>query len=379
MSCAPEIHEINDIGHYRAEVDRATAPEWSEFLDRFQDATIYQTWSYGAVRWGARNLSHLVLRRGNEVAAIAQLRLVRLSLLRGGIAYLRWGPLSHLRGRELEPAVFRAMARALHEEYVQRRGLMLRVLPPAFAGSPQAEVSQAAFSGLGAAFGGSAGRERTFLLELGPSLEDLRKNLQQKWRNQLNRAEKNGLTVSQEEGIEGFRVFAEIYRAMRARKRFDTTVDVDEFARIQADLPEYQRMKVLICREKGLPVSGIVCSAMGNLAIYLLGATNDNGLNAKGAYLLQWTMIQWLKENGFLYYDLGGIDPERNPGVYHFKRGLSGGDVSRVGAFDLCQNRFSAACIRVADLVRHCREFWGRMTSRGGAISRSGARAAPEK
>ena len=61
-----------------------------------------------------------------------------------------------------------------------------------------------------------------------------------------------------------------------------------------------------------------------------LGATSDDGLNAKGAYLLQWTLIQWLKENGIKWYDLGGIDPEGNPGVYSFKRGLSGTDVSSI-------------------------------------------------
>ena len=67
-------------------------------------------------------------------------------------------------------------------------------------------------------------------------------------------------------------------------------------------------------------MAGLVASAMGDSAIYLLGATSDDGLNAKGAYLLQWTLIQWLKENGFKWYDLGGIDPEGNPGVYSFKK-----------------------------------------------------------
>ena len=57
-------------------------------------------------------------------------------------------------------------------------------------------------------------------------------------------------------------------------------------------------------------MAGLVASAMGDSAIYLLGATSDDGLNSKGAYLLQWTLIQWLKENGIRWYDLGGIDPK---------------------------------------------------------------------
>jgi hypothetical protein len=50
-------------------------------------------------------------------------------------------------------------------------------------------------------------------------------------------------------------------------------------------------------------------------------------LHSKGAYLLQWTALQGLKENGIRWYDLGGIDPEGNPGVYAFKKGMSGSDM----------------------------------------------------
>ena len=35
-------------------------------------------------------------------------------------------------------------------------------------------------------------------------------------------------------------------------------------------------------------------------------------------------MIQWMKEIGIHYYDLGVFNPQRNPGVYHFKLGVAG-------------------------------------------------------
>jgi len=77
----------------------------------------------------------------------------------------------------------------------------------------------------------------------------------------------------------------------------------------------------------------MVATAIGDTGVYLLGATSDEGLNAKGAYLLQWNMIEWLKENGIRWYDLGGIDPDANPGVYHFKKGFSGMDVLQLSPF----------------------------------------------
>ena len=68
-----------------------------------------------------------------------------------------------------------------------------------------------------------------------------------------------------------YRTFCEMYRQMRNRKTFDTTVDVEEFDRIQQDLPEDQRMQILIGEQRGTPVAGVVVSAMGHSAILSAG------------------------------------------------------------------------------------------------------------
>jgi lipid II:glycine glycyltransferase (peptidoglycan interpeptide bridge formation enzyme) len=222
------------------------------------------------------------------------------------------------------------MAEALEKEYARKRKLFLRVIPNAFVGSPRAAVMQSAFCGFGREHPGAHNTYRTLLLDLSPSLEELRKRLDKKWRNLLTSSEKGRLRIVAGSGRDEFRQFCAIYNQMRKRKTFDTTVDIEEFGRIQGDLPECHRMRVLICEDGSVPLAGLVASAMGNTGIYLLGATGDEGLKSKGSYLLQWTLIKWLKENGFRWYDLGGISPERNPGVYHFKRGLSGTDVLQV-------------------------------------------------
>jgi lipid II:glycine glycyltransferase (peptidoglycan interpeptide bridge formation enzyme) len=337
---------------FQVEADRMTAPEWSRLLKEFEDANFYQTWSYGAVRWGVGNLSHLVLRRGGQVAGLAQVRIIHAGFLNRGIAYVRWGPVCRLRGQELEGETLRAMAEALRAEYAVKRRLFLRVLPDAFEGSPRAAVFRAAFSGFQTASADSPGADRTLVLNLAPALEQLRKGLDQKWRNQLNRAEKNNLAILEGRGSENYRNFLELYQEMRSRKKFDTTVDAGEFGRILDELPEEFKFRILICQDKGVAVSGIVCSVVGSMGIYLLGATSEAGLNSKGAYLLQWNMIKWLKENGYRYYDLGGIDPDRNPGVYHFKKGLSGEDVTRIAPFEYCEDSLSYLAMKGADLAR---------------------------
>ncbi len=333
---------------WQVEVDRATQEEWSGMLDCFEDANIYQTWSYGAVRWGGKNLSHLVLKRDGDVVAMAQLRIVRPTKLNFGMAYLRWGPLCHRRGTELDAEVAMGMAQALRDEYAGKRRLLLQILPNAFVATQRGALFQSAFYGFTQESSTPANLYRTFVVDLTPSLDELRKNLDKKWRNQLTRSEKNGLTVSEDTSAAAYGIFCRMYGQMLKRKAFETTVDVEEFGRIQESLPESQRMRILICEQNGVPVAGIVASAMGDSAIYLLGATSDDGLNSKGAYLLQWTMIQWLKENGFKFYDLGGIDPEGNPGVYSFKKGFSGADVSQLSPFVACDNVVSSTIVRAS-------------------------------
>ena len=63
-------------------------------------------------------------------------------------------------------------------------------------------------------------------------------------------------------------------------------------------------------------------------------ASNEEGRRAKASYLLQWRVIQAAREKGFQWYDLGGIDPEKDPGVHHFKQGLRGRDIRAPGPLE---------------------------------------------
>jgi lipid II:glycine glycyltransferase (peptidoglycan interpeptide bridge formation enzyme) len=343
---------------WQVEIDRCTADEWSGMLDLFSDASIYQTWAYGEIHWGRKSLSHLVLRRAGEVVGMAQLRIVRPTRFNFGMAYLRWGPLCERRGKTIDSEVVKRMAGAIDAEYVRRRKLFLRILPNAFVGSTRAAEFQSAFTAFDSEASTPDNTYRTFVLDLAPGLDELRKNLDKKWRNQLSRAEKNNLTVVSGSGAKEFRTFCLIYDQMRKRKMFETTVDIEEFVRIQENLAAPHRLRILICEDRGVPVAGLVASAMGDSAIYLLGATSDDGLNAKGSYLLHWTLIQWLKENGVRWYDLGGIDPIGNPGVYSFKRGFAAADVLQMSPMVGCNSVVSSAVVKAGLAMQRTFRGW---------------------
>ena len=338
--------------NYRPLIDQTTEAEWNRLLPQFADASLYQTWAYGTISWGERNLSHILLKRDDQVVGMAQLRIVRVPFLSSGIAYLRWGPLYRRRDAVANPDLLPALLEAIADEYARRRGLLVRILPNVFRDAPAAPAFETACAEIGFQPGTSTAPYRTIRVDLTPAPEFIRKRLDQKWRNQLNAAERNGLTFREGAGDDLFAEFTIIYRELLARKQFETTVDIDEFARIQRALPESLRMRVLLCEREGKLLAGLVGAAIGDTGLYLLGATSSEGMKAKGSYLLQWRMMQWLRECGCRWYDLGGINPQRNSGVYHFKSGLGGQEVLQCACLELSGSPLSLSCVRAAERMK---------------------------
>ena len=330
-------------------VDQIGEQEWNKILPLFADASVYQSWAYGTVCWGEKQLSHLLLKRGTEVVAAAQLRLVRLPIVNKGVAYLRWGPLWRLRGQAVDPTVLDEMLDALRKEYVQRRGLLLRLLPNVFQEEPCASDVASCLKRHNLEFNAEIRAYHTTRVDVGQPLDAISKGLQSRWRSYLNAAEKAGLSVEQGTSNQLYDQFSTLYREMMARKQFETTVDIEDFRQIQKRLPENLKMQAFVCSAQGQPQNALVVSALGDSAIYLLAATGNAGLNGRGAYLLQWRAMEWLHHQGINWYDTGGVNQEKNPGGYQFKKGFGGEEVSHLGRFELRDNWLSAAATAIGE------------------------------
>jgi hypothetical protein len=348
MSCRP-----TPLGDgYTAEFDTVDKNKWDEIIDQFADANIYQTWSYDAIRCGERNISHFILRSDGDIVAGAQARIVRIPFLRIAAAYIRWAPIWRRRDQPANLAIFHMAIRALRNEYVCRRRMILRLLPALFEDNSDSFLDILRREGYARI--SERNRSRTLVLDISPPIEELRKKLNQKWRNCLNRAERNELELI--EGTEDslFAEFIGIYQNLLRRKMFPEPNDIDEFRMIQRDLPCDLKMKVFLCRSKGLSSAGAICTAIGDTGVYLFGATTEQGMINKGSYMTQWKAIEWLKKIGCRNYNLNGINPSANPGTYHFKVGLSGKDgkdVYYIGRFDCYPSVLYATWAKIADFA----------------------------
>lgn len=351
------------MADYTFETANVTEEEWNRIVDQFDDATIYQTHAYGAVRWGIDKLSHAVVRKDGEVVGAAQAIIYKVPLVRAGIAYIPWGPLWRKGGADISIDTLVAILEGLKMEYCEKRKLLLRMTPGVWEESIVGTAS-GIFQAAGYVRNADVAPYRTLILDLTGEPAEIRKKLDQKWRNQLNRSEKNGLEVVEGTSDDLYEIFLKLQKEMQDRKQYKPTVDYDEFREIQKRLPEQMKMHIVICKHEGEAVTATIGSAIGDRGIYLLGATGEVGMKQKSAYLSQWKMILWLRERGCRWYDLGGIDPENNPGVYHFKVGLSSMDVYHVGQFEENTSTMSSLVVGIAEKIKGARTARNKMRNK---------------
>ncbi len=214
---------------------------WYEILGRFQDANLYQSWSYDMVRYGPKSVLHVVLRKGNEPVAAAQARVQRVPWTRAGIAYVLWGPLWRRTGEGEDPESFRLAVRALRSELSLKRGLVLRLNLLAFRDCH--DVLRQILADEGYCRHEDSMVRRTLIMDLEASIDELRAGQHPMWRNHLNRAERKGLELEFGEDESLIDEIAPIYMEMASRKGLVTLNDISHLKKVHKDLPPHSNLK----------------------------------------------------------------------------------------------------------------------------------------
>ena len=326
--------------------DPAAKDEWSSLLDTFSDASLYQTWEYADVHWAYGRRERFVVRKGVEAVSLAQVVLLDLPLIR--VAYVPWGPVWKKRGVADDPSSFGLAVTLLKDEYVRRRKMVLRIRPNGFAERDPALKTILEEEGFSSAKADPGGAPRTILVDLDCSEEELRRRLSKKWRNSLSFSEKEPLTIKESRDGNSLSLIAPLYAALKKKRGFSGT-DLDELAVIQGQLSPGRKLRISLCEHEGQVVAGSICSGLGATALGLLGVTSDEGRKSRAYYLLQWDEILWAMKNGHAAYDLNGINPKKNPSVYHFKAGLKGREVTFLGVYDRYPRKLSRWIVLLGD------------------------------
>ena len=321
--------------------------DWGCLISDFNDANIYQTWNYGAIVQNEKDIKHIAIYDRQELAGLAQVRIKVIPFLKIGIAYIYNGPLWQKKNKEYNVESLANQLKVLRHEFAISQNLLLRIKPFIYSNDfEQINIDDNKNFKVC-----NNHLYKTILLYLSEDLETLRSNLKRQWNQNLKKAEQNALKIIKGNSSDLYFQFIDLYNQMMERKDFKITVDVTKLGKLNESLEDKFKLKIFLAYKDDQPIAGVIGSAIGETGIAMLAATNESGLKFKAAYLLNWELIKWFKESGCNRYDLGGINPERNPGGYQFKSGISNYEVPGLGTFETYKNILSKTVVSVGEFI----------------------------
>lgn len=301
--------------------DQWDATAWGALIDRAGRSTLEQCWAYGvaiaaAPRWQTRRLVMSVADAPVAVSQVFQRPIGGLATL---VRVMR-GPLA-VNDNPVGPKV----VAGVREHFAKRRRQALLWLPELAAGADAEALMRGC--GLRQMVTGYS----TVWLDLTPDAEALRQRLKGSWRNQLKKAEASGLNVVVSHGGPALVDLLGRYDQLQRAAKF--AAHKQDFYLAFANAAAARDVMVLTAMSGGEPVAGVLVLGHGQAATYTAGWTSDAGRTVNAHNLLLWRAVTTLREDGRRWFDLGGVETSRNPGIARFKLGMGGEVTTLAGTY----------------------------------------------
>jgi len=171
-------------------------------------------------------------------------------------------------------------------------------------------------------------------IDLSLPCSTIRKQLRGNWRNQLNVAERNGLSLLVDVTDDAFTWMMNRYEQSMLKKGYQgTTVKfLSEFRRQVGIAGRPEDVVVFSAEDKeNEKVAGVLIACHGSACTYWVGWSSEKGRKLNANNFLLWNVILEMKDRGYKWFDLGGIDQKSTPTISSFKRGMSGAEYTLIG------------------------------------------------
>lgn len=184
----------------------------------------------------------------------------------------------------------------------------------------------------------SMGSSFSMEIDLGENSGDVFSKLSRNWKRNLRSAEKNNLVIKRiiNPDIEEIRkAFAEMEKHKKLPELFSLGKLESLFKNARSNFICFR------CEDKEgnlLAIRGALIS--GKRACDYIAVSTLQGKKMRASFAVLWEIFSYCRENGIALYDLGGIDPWKNPGVYSFKRGTGAREVEQLGEWDWATSSF---------------------------------------
>lgn len=175
-------------------------------------------------------------------------------------------------------------------------------------------------------------------LDLRPEPDTLLANFSGKWRRNLRLAQKEDLVIKRTDNPDIEKVRA-VFAEMESNKQLPELFSREKLESLFRHAGS--KFVFLQCEDRnGNLVALRGALIIGNRGCDYLAATSSEGRRLRASYPLLWDMLRLCRERGITDYDLGGIDPWENPGVYEFKRQTGAREVEFLGEWDWATSPF---------------------------------------
>lgn len=174
---------------------------------------------------------------------------------------------------------------------------------------------------------------KTIWLDLTLGIQVLSKNLDSQWRSRIKHALREGVVIRKTMRPTEISAFFQLCNHLSMKKDFSLSGSealMQEL--IRTTLPEGEvGMSLYVSDFDGAIAGGLFIGRSGRHLHYFWGASDRRFSKYRVSEAIQWKIIEDGVASGVVRYDLEGIDPARNPGVYQFKRKMGGIEVTLQG------------------------------------------------
>ncbi len=313
------------------ELEIISVNEWDKIAVKFSDIIPEQTGVFNASRWGHHNIECVKILRHSEIIAGAVLIVRKIPFSTTGLAVLKWGPVWVSGDPDHNFSNYSLAVKAIMSEYCEKRNFHLTVMPPAVPHIADQTCEE--LLSLGFKLGNSLAAPERYIVNTDQTPECLMTSLNQKWRYNLRKAHKNDFDIQFADDQHGLEVFQGLYTDMIERKQFLDASAIGSLSNIMQSDVKNIRPKIALVYHNGKVTAGGVFSIIGNMAVYMFGATDDRALALKAGYAMHWWVAEHLcNREDIKWYDLGGNDLDA--GLHQFKKGFVGktGDILQAPA-----------------------------------------------
>ena len=307
------------------QVFEGTCLEWNECLIQFEDSNPYQLSEWGEKRKATSSdeIIRIVFRENNQLKGMCQVFIKIMLGGRIGLARIEGGPVG---GEFLE---IESLPNWLKNNF-NFSYFYLRIFKP-FARRAEDVVS---LCGEGwRACEHKFNSRFSLILDLNEEA-----NLSKNWRHNLKRG-RNRCDLPEKLSDLAGDDFIKIFRDMAEYKNIDQVISSSEIKSIVKFLGD--SLITYVLRNDQNKLIGIrSCVIAGNQAWDFLAASLPEARKNYGSYVLFSHLIDEAKRQGAVTYDLGGIDPYGNKGVYNFKRGTGARPIEYLGEWEWGSHKF---------------------------------------